>query len=447
MNDFIGRVEQYMARCGMPTPGARVLVTLSGGADSVALLLVLRSLGYDCVAAHCNFHLRGEESMRDEKFVRGLCADLGLQLKVKDFNVKERMKVDGVSVEMACRDLRYEWFEHERQSEQCCNIAVAHHSDDNVETLLLNMLRGTGIAGMAGIKPVNGYIIRPLLCVSRQEIEEFLKEVGQDYVIDSTNAVADVKRNRLRNIVLPVIMEQFPSAKNGLVRTLDNMLSCHELYEELLSRRLAEVVAYKSDDCAEIDIEAISAGRGASALLFGVLRRYGYNSTQIEEMLSAYRRGSAVGRSFISGNYKATVDRGKIVVASVVSQQCVPVNINSAGINEPVRLKIEHLPMQDFNLSMCDGRRRVCFGEEIARCRVLALRHWQDGDRFKPFGMHGRSRLVSDLFTDLKISDADKRRAWLLEADGEIIWVLGYRSGDLYRLKSGDKGVYFLSME
>ena len=179
MNDFIGRVEQYMARCGMPAPGARVLVTLSGGADSVALLLVLRSLGYDCVAAHCNFHLRGEESMRDEKFVRGLCADLGLQLKVKDFNVKERMKVDGVSVEMACRDLRYEWFEHERQSEQCCNIAVAHHSDDNVETLLLNMLRGTGIAGMAGIKPVNGYIIRPLLCVSRQEIEEFLSDNGR----------------------------------------------------------------------------------------------------------------------------------------------------------------------------------------------------------------------------------------------------------------------------
>ena len=215
MNGFIGRVEQYMARCGMPAPGARVLVALSGGADSVALLLVLRSLGYDCVAVHCNFHLRGEESMRDEKFVRGLCADLGLQLKVKDFNVKERMKADGVSVEMACRDLRYEWFEHERQSEQCCNIAVAHHSDDNVETLLLNMLRGTGIAGMAGIKPMNGYIIRPLLCVSRQEIEEFLKEVGQDYVIDSTNAVADVKRNRLRNIVLPVIMGQFPSAKTG----------------------------------------------------------------------------------------------------------------------------------------------------------------------------------------------------------------------------------------
>ena len=171
------------------------------------------------------------------------------------------------------------------------------------------------------------------------------------------------------------------------------------------------------------------------------------NEQHIEEMLSAYRRGSAVGRSFSSGNYKATVDRGKIVVASVVTQQCVPVNINSAGIDEPVRLKIEHLPMQDFNLSMCDGRRRVCFGEAIAECSALVLRHWQDGDRFKPFGMHGRSRLVSDLFTDLKISDADKRRAWLLEADGEIIWVLGYRSGDLYRLKSGDEGVYFLSME
>ena len=437
-----------MARCGMPAPGARVLVTLSGGADSVALLLVLRSLGYGCVAVHCNFHLRGEESMRDERFVRGLCKHLGIGLVVKDFDVQARMAAEGISVEMACRDLRYEWFEQERQSNRCGCIAVAHHSDDNVETMLLNLLRGTGIAGVAGIKPVNGHIIRPLLCVSRNEIEEFLKAQGQDYVTDSTNAVADVKRNRLRNIVLPVIAEQFPSAKTGLVRTLDNVLSCHELYEELLSNRLAEVVMHRGDDCIEVDVAAIASGRGAGALLFGALHSYGYNSVQIEEMLSAYRRGNAVGKCFLSGKYKATIDRDKIIVAPAVHpRQRVPININSAGINEPVRLKIEHLPMQDFNLSMCDGRRRVCFGEEIARCRVLALRHWQDGDRFKPFGMHGRSRLVSDLFTDLKISDADKRRAWLLEADGEIIWVLGYRSGDLYRLKSGDEGVYFLSME
>ena len=150
--------------------------------------------------------------MRDEQFVRDLCRDLGTQLEVTDFDVPARMAAKGISTEMACRELRYEWFEEVRQARQCHCIAVAHHSDDNAETLLLNLLRGTGLAGAAGIKPVNGHIIRPLLCVSRHDIEEYLKSAHQGYVTDSTNAIADVKRNRLRNIVLPVISTQFPSA-------------------------------------------------------------------------------------------------------------------------------------------------------------------------------------------------------------------------------------------
>ena len=171
---FLNRIKDYMATHHMPQQGCKVLVALSGGADSVALLHVLLQLGYECVAAHCNFHLRGDESMRDERFTRTLCQQLGTRLEVRHFDVPARMATDGSSLEMACRDLRYEWFEDLRRNENCEAIAVAHHRDDNIETLLLNLLRGTGITGIAGIKPVNGHIVRPMLCVSRNEIESYL---------------------------------------------------------------------------------------------------------------------------------------------------------------------------------------------------------------------------------------------------------------------------------
>ena len=184
---FEEKVAVYISENRLFDIGSRVLVTVSGGADSVALLCLLNGLGYDCVAAHCNFHLRGEESMRDERFVRALCGKLGVECVVRDFDVPAYMAEHKVSMEMACRELRYGWFEEVRESSGCAVIAVAHHSDDSVETFFLNMLRGCGIAGLAGIKPVNGRIVRPFLCVSRADIEEYLQEIRQDYIVDSTN--------------------------------------------------------------------------------------------------------------------------------------------------------------------------------------------------------------------------------------------------------------------
>lgn len=442
--DFLERIKRYIARHGMPGNGAKVLVALSGGADSVALLKVLVRLGYECVAAHCNFHLRGDESMRDERFVRQLCAKSGVPLEVRDFDVKARMEECGVSVEMACRDLRYEWFEALRQDSGCSCIAVAHHRDDNVETLMLNLLRGTGIAGAAGIKPVNGHIVRPLLCVSRIEIENYLGSMGQDYVIDSTNAENDVKRNRLRNIVLPAIRECFPAADAGLARTLENMLSCNELYESMFAERAARLVT-TSGDCSVVDLETVSREPGAVALLFGIMRRYGFNSEQAGEMLAAYGRGNAVGKTFLSDGCKAVIDRGRIVVAKEVRQAVVPVNLGNCLVEaDGIKIEVKKIAAKGFGKYACDGRRRVCFDESLARCSSLVLRHWQSGDRFKPFGMRGRSRLVSDLFTDMKLTDAEKRRAWLLDAGGEVVWVVGYRSAEAYRVNAAGGGDAYL---
>ena len=426
----------------------RILLAVSGGIDSMYLANRAPELfpGAVFAVAHCNFALRGEESDGDEEFVRSWCRDNGLVCFTKRFDTEGYARSHGISIEMAARDLRYAYFEKLRTDLGFDRIAVAHHRDDNVETLMLNLLRGTGIAGAAGIKPVNGHIVRPLLCVSRIEIENYLGSMGQDYVIDSTNAENDVKRNRLRNIVLPAIRECFPAADAGLARTLGNMLSCYELYESLFAERAARYVA-DGGECIIVDLKAVAAGPGAEAMLFGIMNRYGFNSEQVDDMLTAYGRGNAVGRTFYAAGYKAVIDRDRIVVAKgEVEQSRVAVNVADGAVvvADGLKLTIKKMAARDLCKSMCDGRHKVCFGEAVARCGEVVLRHWQAGDRFKPFGMKGRSRLVSDLFTDMKLTDAEKRRVWLLEADGEIVWVVGCRSAEAYRVEPGNGGEAYL---
>ena len=239
-----------------------VLVALSGGADSVALLRVLLAAGCDCRAAHCNFHLRGEESMRDEQFVRDLCQRLDVPLTVKDFDVTAYQCEHGGSVEMACRELRYTWFEQERQRQGCSVIAIAHHADDQVETFFLNLLRGTGAKGLSGMQRLNGHIWRPLLGVSRNDLLEYLSSLGQDYVTDSTNAQNDYRRNQLRNIVLPVIEQQFPSSDRRILDTMDNLARDHALLNALVNDILP--------DERHFDIETVrQRHRGGTTRAFG----------------------------------------------------------------------------------------------------------------------------------------------------------------------------------
>ena len=223
ISEFAKRISAFISAHGLFTPDDRVLVTLSGGADSVALLHVLLELGYDCVAAHCNFHLRGEESMRDERFVRALCDKLGVQATFVDFDVDSYVSERKVSVEMACRELRYRWFEQMRRQFGCRVIAVAHHADDSAETFFLNLMRGTGLAGLAGIKPRNGVIVRPMLCVGRQDVEAYLAQLQQDYVTDSTNLESEYRRNKIRNIVLPALRKCFPGSDAALSATMANL--------------------------------------------------------------------------------------------------------------------------------------------------------------------------------------------------------------------------------
>ena len=224
------KVVQYIERHKLFSLDDKILVALSGGADSVALLRLLLSLGYTCEAAHCNFHLRGAESDRDEHFVRQLCLEHRVTLHTVHFNTEQEAKERHISIEMAARELRYAWFEKTREACSAAVIAVAHHQDDSVETLLLNLIRGTGINGLRGIRPRNGHIVRPLLCLDRKEITGYLESIGQSYVTDSTNLQDEYTRNKIRLNLLPMMQEINPSVKESILKTAEHLDDAASIY-------------------------------------------------------------------------------------------------------------------------------------------------------------------------------------------------------------------------
>ena len=235
VDSLVGRVEAFIKKESLISKKGLHLVALSGGADSVALLRILLDLGYDIEAAHCNFHLRGEESNRDELFVKNLCQRLDIKLHLIHFDTTEYAALHQVSIEMAARDLRYGYFSQLLKDIGASTVCVAHHRDDAVETLLMNLLRGSGIHGLTGIRPHNGHIVRPLLCVSRQEIEDYLRSIGQDNVTDSTNLQPDVLRNKVRLQLLPLLEQLNPGASDNIARSAYYISEAEKVYNSAFS--------------------------------------------------------------------------------------------------------------------------------------------------------------------------------------------------------------------
>lgn len=429
ISEFAKRISAFISAHGLFTPDDRVLVTLSGGADSVALLHVLLELGYDCVAAHCNFHLRGEESMRDERFVRALCDKLGVQATFVDFDVDSYVSERKVSVEMACRELRYRWFEQMRRQFGCRVIAVAHHADDSAETFFLNLMRGTGLAGLAGIKPQNGTIVRPMLCVGRQDVEAYLAQLRQNFVTDSTNLESEYRRNKIRNIVLPALRKCFPGSDAALSATMANLSGDWLLLQELVEDYRCRAVS-ETDRVVRIDKGIIAQSAHPETLLHELLAPYGYNPTQTSAL---WKSMSTVGAVFESVDYLLEVDREQFVVMphdGLQDDATYTFRLDDHAALPPF-LEVEIVERTPDFKFVADGN-FAYFDSEILG-HELTLRHWRQGDRFRPFGMKG-SKKLSDYFNDNKFSLLDKRRAWLLCASDTILWLVGHRAADAFRV-------------
>ena len=452
VHEFERKVSEYVKKHHLLVDGEHIIVALSGGADSVALLKVLLSMNVKITALHCNFGLRGDESDRDEKFTRDLCLKLGVELKVRAFNVAKYEQEHKVSTEMACRELRYEWFEEERISLGGDSIAIAHHHDDNVETLLLNLFRGSGIQGLAGIKPRNEKIIRPLLCVTRNEIEEYLRFVGLEYVIDSTNLENDFKRNKIRNVLIPTINELFPEAQTGISRSLENIYSCNEFYQEKV-KELKDKVIQPGCNVEILDLEFLQEmGGGAETAMFELLKPYGFNSEQTKYILDSYRQRKQIGQHFYSQRYEVVLGRNKIEIfdknfnSESVKNKSLEVDLCQLLVSndENIQLKVLLKEFSKEGFDEVDGRNSIALSKDVLNISpVLTLRNWEYGDKMKPFGMKG-TKLVSDLFTDAKFSEAQKRDAKLLCMGNEVLWVLGLRASRLFPVDKNDNEYIYI---
>ena len=414
--------------CGVPA-GSRVIVAVSGGADSVALLAALTAAGYDCTAAHCNFHLRGAESQRDMHHVEALCETLGVDLSIKHFDVAAHTAATGRSVEMACRELRYAWFTDLLERSHARAIAVGHHREDQAETFVLNLSRGTGLTGLTGMRARNGLVVRPMLEMSRQQIEDYLHARGLAWVDDSTNAQNDFRRNSIRNRVLPLMDECLPGATDAILATMSHLQDNKVLYDYAVDALSAPYASPSGSALALARMCDELPQPVARMLLFERLKGVGFNMAQVENIMKA-RTGTA---RFDSGSHIAEVSRGRLTIIgandAVLGPDEVRVSLRQP-ITAPVAIDVTEHHISEFHPER-DPRVIYLDISVLEGDPVFTLRHWRRGDRLRPFGMKGE-KLVSDIFADARLTADAKRAAWLLTRDGRPLWLVGLRASSHY---------------
>lgn len=427
-------VRAYIEKYRLLTESRPVLVGVSGGADSIALLTLLVESGYSCIAAHCNFHLRGDESLRDERFVREYARKLNVPFLMTDFDTQTYAADHHLSIEMAARELRYAWFEEQRVATGAQAIAVAHHRDDNVETLLMNLVRGTGIRGMAGIRPKNGFVVRPLLAVSREAILDWLAKRGLTYVTDSTNLSDAYTRNFIRLRVLPLLQEINPSVKEAIARTSEHLSAAEAVYLHIVEE--ARCTVFEQAD--RLSIAALMRYPSPDAILYELLKVYNFTRPVVEDIFFSLTKDS--GKTFFSPTHRLLKDRDYLFLSPLVKEDIGEYTLTGdAGVwSGPVELFFEKIVFtKDFRIRK---EKHIAYFDADKLTFPLTLRRWKVGDWFVPFGMKGRKK-VSDYFSDHKFSRFDKEQAWLLCSGEAVIWIVGERSDNRFCLDKTTKSV------
>ena len=421
---MLSKVKDYIKKHKLLSLSDLYIVALSGGADSVALLLLLDEMGYKVHALHCNFHLRGEESDRDERFCEDLCLKKNIPFHRIHFDTLMYAETHKMSVEMAARELRYRYFEQLRKDIGAEGICVAHHQDDTVETVLLNLVRGTGLRGLTGIQPRNGAILRPLLCVTRAEIEAYLATKQQDYVTDSTNLETDFVRNKIRLQVVPLLRQLNPAVSENIVRTAEHLTEAQKVLDTVVD-------TYKGSN--QLDLCALQQVGSAEYIVFEWLKQYGFNGSQVQQVISA-----ETGSIFSSPTgYEVLKDRGRLLVEPTI-MAFTPIRIPEEGtyvLPDDRRLNVRRsnpFVSKDSHEATLDAR-QVRF--------PLTVRRVEEGDWMIPYGMTGR-KLLSDLMTDLKMSLFDRRRQLVVvDAQDAVVWAIGLRTDHRCRVTDATQEV------
>lgn len=438
--EFENRIARETEKLGIGKR-ARIGVALSGGADSVALLTAYARSGYDVAALHCDFSLRGDESDGDRHFCEALAKKLGTELRQVKFDTLGTRQ-PGESIEMACRRLRYDWFEAQAKALKLDHIALGHHCEDSIETMLLNLTRGSGPKGMSGIAPVRGIYIRPMLGMTRDEIEDYLGALGQSYRTDSSNLTNDYRRNALRNVLIPQLYEMIPTARQGMLRTADAM------------RHSARMAATYLRWCGEryfregqLDLDAMAADDiDMSGTLFMLIpQTLGCEVTMdaVEQMLAEPENRAS--RLFLADNGRQLeLHRGKLEVYAEEDDSEYEISLNG-DVHYPIELSISTVGYEEFRAATKGKDTMWLDGSVTEEGHRFALRHRRDGDRMRPFGAPGQ-RLVSDIFSDLKMPRSEKNRAWILTIDEKPLWIAGIRASNMYPVTENSKKIIKLQV-
>ena len=430
------KVQQFITEKSLFVREDKLILGISGGADSVCLMHVFLELGYSFELAHCNFNLRGEESDADEYFVKDLAKKYQLKIHVKQFDTLVYAAENKISTQMAARDLRYAWFEKLRIKSSAKYLAIAHHANDDVETFFINLVRGSGLKGFLGIKEKNNAIVRPLLSVSRLEIEQYLKDRGLVFREDSSNASVKYLRNKIRHELIPLLAQMNPSIQQTVkdeMRILDGVAQIYASKVEEVRKDLTQ----EKNGIVQLEISALLALNPLHSYLYELLSVYGFSYV---EPISKALQGQS-GKQFFSSTHQLVVDRENIFI-SLLNKENEVFEITEKTISLVHPLVINFKVIAD---------KTIIYDNNIAQLDVeklkfpLTLRKWKEGDKFMPLGMK-KFKKLSDFFIDSKFSIIDKQEQWLLCSGLDIVWVLGCRIDERYKLESNTKKVYIAQL-
>jgi len=437
---MIDRFKSFIRENHLIRKSDKILLTVSGGIDSVVMLDLFIKTGYSCGIAHCNFGLRGAESDEDEDFVRHIAYQYGIRFFYKRFNTEEYAEDQSISIQMAARKLRYDWFEKIRREQSFDFIATAHNQDDVLETFFINLSRGSGIRGLTGIKVISGRIIRPMLFAPRNMIEEYAQENSISYREDSSNASDKYIRNKIRHKILPLFEVINPSFRAVLIETIQKLRDAESIYTDEINLRRNEIVSEK-DEIITISLDRLRDLPQHKTYLFEFLSEYHFTPKQIAYIDESVNAAS--GKQFFSTTHRLVKDRSKMIITPIGDEEYRKFYIpeGTGQIFEPVHLEfiiIDKTP----GFRIPSEPNIACLDYDLLSFPLL-IRKWQSGDYFRPLGMKHRKKL-SDFLVDQKISIVDKENLWLLLNNEDIVWVINQRIDERYKITPGTKQILMI---
>lgn len=450
--ELFAKFEAYISKHKLCTKDDRILLAVSGGKDSMLMLHLFITAGYKIAIAHCNFHLRGKESIADEQFVRKFAEKHQIPIFVKSFTAAQFAKENKISIQMACRDLRYQWFEQLREAERFESIAVAHHATDSVESTLINLVRGTGVEGLTGIQPKRDAIIRPLLFMTAEQVARAVSEMRIIYREDSSNLSTGYLRNKLRLQVLPHLKEINPDIEQTFLQNSSIFGEIRDfIHHYIRTWRKQHVVEVPNG--WQIQIDALRKLEPPRLLIYELLKPYHFSAAVCHDIVQCIsHREMATGKMFYSSTHRLLIDRELIFIAplehAVIATSSNPIPLGREDRHafwNNCTIGLDWVVEESWKLEKPLTPQKIYLDADKLTF-PLEIRAWQQGDTFKPLGMGRRTKKVSDFLVSLKIPLWDKDRIPLIiDGTGEIIWICPYRMSETFKISDKTEKVLSLS--